>query len=82
MTFFINKHLFIFICYNSFMKNITYKEIAESLEKSEGTIKNWKKSHPVLLEFVKIGAFCKKNNITIEKIKKCAEIHKLAKEDL
>ena len=34
-----------------------------------------------LLELLKIGAFCKKNNITIEKLKKCAELQELAKRD-
>jgi transposase len=63
------------------MKDTTYKELAEALNKSEATIKNWKQKFPVLLEYVKIGAFCKKNNITIEKLKKCAELQELAKRD-
>jgi len=61
------------------MKNVTYKEIAEDLGKTEGTVKNWKKNHPVLLDYVKIGAFCKKNGITIEHIKKCVELQELVK---
>jgi len=61
------------------MKNITYKEIAKDLGKTEGTIKNWKSNHPILLEYVKLGAFCKKNNITIEHIKKCVELQELVK---
>ena len=56
------------------MKNITYSEIANDLNKTEGTIKNWNKSHPVLLEYVKIGAFCKKNGLDIEKIKKLVAV--------
>jgi len=60
------------------MKNITYKEIAEYLDKSETTIKNWKQKFPTLLEFVKTGAFCKKNNITIEMIKNCIELKEMA----
>jgi len=59
------------------MKNITYKEIAEKLKKTEGTIKNWKKNHPVLLEYVKLGAFCKKNNLDIEQIKKLVELKEM-----
>ncbi|SFV66662.1 hypothetical protein MNB_SM-5-596 [hydrothermal vent metagenome] len=59
------------------MKNITYKEIGEDLGKTEGTIKNWKKNHPVLLDYVKTGAFCKKNNITIEMIKNCIKLQEL-----
>jgi len=60
------------------MKNITYKEIAEDLAKSEGTIKQWKKNHPVLLEYVKIGAFCKKNDISLDMIKNCIELKELS----
>jgi len=60
------------------MKNITYKEIAEDLDKSETTIKNWKQKFPVLLDYVKVGAFCKKNNISIEMIKNCVELKELS----
>lgn len=63
------------------MKDITYKDLAQDLNKSEATLKNWKQKFPILLEYVKIGAFCKKNNITIEKLKKCAELQELAKRD-
>jgi len=63
------------------MKNITYKEIAQNLDKTEGTIKNWKKNHPVLLEYVKLGAFCKKNDLDIEKIKKLVDIRDSIKEN-
>jgi len=51
------------------MKKITYKEIAHNLRKTEGTIKNWKNSHPLLLEYVKIGAFCKENGLDLDTIK-------------
>ena len=61
------------------MKNITYKEIAEDLGKSVTTITSWKQKFPVLLDYVKLGAFCKKNNITIEHIKKCVELQELVK---
>jgi predicted transcriptional regulator len=57
------------------------KDIAEDLGKTEGTIKNWKKNHPILLEYVKTGAFCKKNGITIEMIKSCIELKEMAKGD-
>lgn len=63
------------------MKDITYKDLAQDLNKSEATLKNWKQKFPILLEYVRIGAFCKKNNITIEKLKKCAELQELAKRD-
>jgi len=61
------------------MKNIQYKDIANYLGKSEGTVKNWKNSHPVLLEFCKIGAFCKENNLDINKIKKLVEVQEAVK---
>ncbi len=56
------------------MKNILYRDIAEMLGKKEGTIKNWRVNHPVLLDLVKIGAFCKVNDLDIHKIKKLLEI--------
>ncbi|MGJ0362873.1 sigma-70 region 4 domain-containing protein [Aliarcobacter cryaerophilus] len=62
------------------MKNVTYKEIAEDLGKTEGTIKNWSKSHPTLLKYVKIGAFCEHNNLDIDRIKKLIEIQEAIKE--
>ena len=61
------------------MKKVTYKEIAKDLGKTEGTIKNWKINHPVLLEYVKLGAFCKKNGITMDAIKTCVELQEIAK---
>ncbi|MCD6433701.1 MAG: hypothetical protein J7L21_06630, partial [Sulfurimonas sp.] len=64
--------------YTTIMRNILYKEIAEDLGKSEGTIKQWEKNHPVLLDYVKTGAFCKKNNITIDMIKNCIELKELS----
>jgi len=62
------------------MKDITYKELAEDLDKSEATLKNWKQKFPTLLEYVKMGAFCKKNNITMDMIKNCIELKKLSQE--
>jgi uncharacterized protein YjcR len=61
------------------MKNVLYKEIAEDLGKSVVTINSWKKNHPVLLEYVKTGAFCKKNGITLEDIKGCVKMKELAR---
>ena len=61
------------------MKKVTYKDIAEYVNKTEGTIKHWKRINPELLELTKTGAFCKKNNITIEHIKKCVELQELVK---
>ncbi len=61
------------------MKEITYKEIAKDLGKSVATVTSWKQKFPTLLEYVKTGAFCKKNNITIEMIKTCIELGEMAK---
>ena len=56
------------------MKKITYKEIAEKVGKTEGTIKNWKKNHTKLLEYVKIGATLEKNNITLKDVENCEKL--------
>lgn len=62
------------------MKDITYKEIAKDLGKSTNTITSWKQKFPLLLEYVKLGAFCKKNNLDTEKIKKLIELQNIIKE--
>ncbi|WP_294964520.1 hypothetical protein [Sulfurimonas sp.] len=62
------------------MKNVTYKDIAEFINKSEQQIKWYKSNNSDMLELLKVGAFCKKNNISIEKIKKCVELQELAKD--
>jgi len=59
------------------MEKVTNKEIAEYLGKSVNTVNGWKGKFPKLLELVKIGAFCKKNNITIEMIKNCIKLQEL-----
>lgn len=61
-------------------KKVTNEDIAIYTDKKVGTINHWKRISPGLLELCRIGAFCKKNNITIDKIKKCAELQELAKE--
>lgn len=63
------------------MKKVSNQELADMVNKSVVTINGWKSRFPELLELLKIGAFCKKNNITIEKLKKCAELQELAKRD-
>lgn len=64
------------------MKEIIYKDIAEYIHKSEQTVRGYKVNNPDLLNILKLGAFCKKNNISIEKIKKCVELQELAKKEL
>ncbi len=61
------------------MKDIIYKDIAESTQKSESAIKQWKKNNPELLEIATIGTFCRKNNLDIDKIKKLVEIQEMVK---
>lgn len=48
------------------MKKITYKEIANYINKTEANIKYIKKTNPNLFEVLKLGAFCKKYNIKQE----------------
>jgi len=62
------------------MKNVLYRDIAEMLGKKEGTIKNWKLHSPVLLDLVKLGAFCKMNDLDIHQIKKLIELKSVINE--
>jgi len=63
------------------MKDVIYKDIAELTRKSESAIKQWKKNNPELLDIAKIGVFCKKNNLTLENIKKLIEIQEMLKKN-
>ncbi len=56
-----------------FMKEIIYKDIANYINKSEQTIRGYKVNNPELLKILKLGAFCKKNDLDIEKIKSIIE---------
>ena len=69
----------LFLSLKKMMKKVTNKEIAEYLGKSVNTVNGWKGKFPKLLELVKLGAFCKKNNITEETIKTCVELQEVAK---
>jgi hypothetical protein len=62
------------------MKNIRYKDIAEFINKSEQQIKWYKSNNPDMLELLKLGALCKKNNLDTEKIKKLIELQSIIKE--
>ena len=66
--------------YIIFMKKITNSDIANYLNKQVSTVNSWKSRSPELLDLVKVGAFCKKNNITIEMIKTCIELKEMAKD--
>ena len=62
------------------MKKVTNTDIANFLDKKVSTVNSWKSRSPKMLELCKLGAFCKKNNITIEMIKTCIELKEMAKE--
>jgi len=59
------------------IKNIIYKDIAKYVNKSEQSIKGYKVNNPELLEILKLGSFCKKNDLDIEKIKKLIEVKQM-----
>lgn len=61
------------------MKKMSLEEIGNSVNKSAQTINGWKYRNPELLEIVTIGAFCKKNDLDIEKIKKLVEVQEMIK---
>lgn len=47
------------------MEKVTYKKIAECIGKTEGNIKYLAKTNKPLVEILKLGVFCKLNNITL-----------------
>ncbi len=55
------------------MEKIINQDIANYLDKKVGTIDSWTSRNPKLLELCKIGAFCKKNDLDIDKIKSIIE---------
>ncbi|MEA2017797.1 MAG: helix-turn-helix domain-containing protein [Campylobacterota bacterium] len=61
-------------------KNITYKQISEKINKSEHTVKQWKQRFPKMLEYCKIGIFCEKNGLDLNKIAKLIEIQEMIKD--
>jgi hypothetical protein len=61
------------------MEKITNKDIANYLDKQVSTVNSWRSRNPKLLELCKTGAFCKKNDITIEDIKACVQMQKLVR---
>ena len=70
------------LCFYGIIKTMnkdkmTLEEIGNYVNKAKGTINSWKYRNPELLECVTIGAFCKKNNLDIEKIKKLVELQEL-----
>lgn len=55
---------------------ITYKEIGALINKQEPTLKSMAKANAPQLELLKIGALCKKYNVTIEDIEAIIEFKK------
>lgn len=51
------------------MEKITNIDIAKYLNKQVSTVNGWSSRNPELLELVKLGAFCKKNELDMEKIR-------------
>jgi len=62
------------------MKKIIYKDIAQYTNKSEQQIKWYKANNPDMLNILKMGAFCKKNEITIEDIESLVKLKDIAEE--
>ena len=60
------------------MKEVIYKDIAKYINKSEQSIKGYKANNPQLLEILKLGSFCKKNNITLEFLETCTKIQEIS----
>lgn len=63
--------------YNKHMKKITNKDISNLIDKSVSTVAGWSTKQPKLLDVVKLGVFCKKNNITLEFLETCTKIQEI-----
>jgi len=61
------------------MKKMTLAEIGNIVNKEAATINGWKYRNPELLKAVTIGAFCIKNDLDIDKIKKLVEVQEAVK---
>jgi hypothetical protein len=60
---------------------ITNKDIAEYIDKSIDTINGWKQRQPKLLEAVRTGIFCEKNNLDIDKINKLVAVQEAVRDN-
>jgi len=58
---------------------VTNKEIAEYIDKGVDTINGWNKRQPNLLKICRLGLFCEKNNLDIDKIKKLVDVQEAVK---
>lgn len=67
-----------FIMYNTHMKKVTNKDISELTDKSVSTVAGWGTKQPKLLKVVELGAFCIKNNISIEFLETCTKFQEIS----
>ncbi len=56
------------------MQKVTNQDIADFTGKKVGSINHWKRISPGLLELCRLGAFCKKNGLSLEDIKSLVEL--------
>ena len=61
-------------------EKLTVEDISKYIGKETNTISGWNTKQPGLHEIVKLGSFCKKNNLDIEKIKKLVELQEMIKD--
>lgn len=62
---------------NDLIKTPTNDDIASYVDRDKKTISGWRQKQPQLLEIVKLGSFCKKNDLDIEQIKKLVEVKEM-----
>lgn len=60
---------------------VTYKEIGELCNKKEPTLKSMSKNNPEQLELLKLGAICKKYNITFDDLEYLMKLKNDIKKD-
>lgn len=61
------------------MENITNGDISQYTGRSTNTVAGWASKQPKMLEIIRLGALCKKNNLDEEKIVKLIELQELIK---
>ncbi|WP_299972199.1 hypothetical protein [Sulfuricurvum sp.] len=59
------------------MKNITNSDISQYTGRSNSTVAGWSSKQPKMLEIIRLGALCKKNNLDEEKIIKLIELQEM-----
>lgn len=61
------------------MENITNGDISQYTGRSTNTVAGWSSKQPKMLEIIRLGALCKKNNLDEEKIAKLIELQEFIK---